>query len=188
MIPYTTGKMRTFLATATAGLALAGCESANDKKAVETSESKISAAVIPETQAECLKLKSATQEEIMVCMRSVTERDKLKMESEIATKSQILETEKATGKELDTTTEVLSKLANIAEAETAEAEVDLDDDFDDLFAAESDEIQAEIAEINDQIAADKAEIAEIDDQIAADKAEIAASLKRSAELLANKAK
>ena len=181
MIPYTTGKMRTFLATATAGLALAGCESANDKKAVETSESKISAAVIPETQAECLKLKSATQEEIMVCMRSVTERDKLKMESEIATKSQILETEKATGKELDTTTEVLSKLANIAEAETAEAEVDLDDDFDDLFAAESDEIQAEIAEINDQIA-------EIDDQIAADKAEIAASLKRSAELLANKAK
>jgi len=112
------GKLRTLLATAAGGLALAGCVDASEanEKAADTAEFTKLAAVIPETQAECLKLKSATQEEIMICMRSVTERDKLRMDAEIAALDAGLEKDAETiavqdteAKELDTTYKGLIK-------------------------------------------------------------------------------
>lgn len=69
------GKIRTLLATAAGGLALAGCEAgATDKKTPETAEFTKLAAVVEttvRTQAECRALVGATKEEKLTCMREV---------------------------------------------------------------------------------------------------------------------
>lgn len=123
------GKFRTTVMSAMAGLALAGCNEARANENTQAEVQKVVSAVIPETQAECLKLQSATQEEIMTCMRAVTERDKLRMDAEIAALDTGLkqdaetiakvdtdtETEKAEGEKLDTTIEGLSKVVELQE-------------------------------------------------------------------------
>ena len=83
--PLNMGKLRQGVMAVAEGLALAGCSEANAEGNDNTAEvQKVAAVGIPDTQAECLKLQSATQAEIMACMNAVTERDQLRMDAEIA--------------------------------------------------------------------------------------------------------
>ena len=85
MTPYMTGKMRTLLATAAAGLALAGCEAvATDKKSPETSKFGNTETVKKATAAKALTLldclKMENQPEKSACKLEV----KAQREAEIA--------------------------------------------------------------------------------------------------------
>lgn len=99
------GKLRTLLATAAGGLALAGCADAGaeDKNAPQTTTAELTsmAAVVEvkvRTQAECRALVGATKAEKLTCMREA----KAARQAEIAALDTKIE-------EGNTTNEVLSK-------------------------------------------------------------------------------
>jgi len=85
MIPLMTGKIRSLLATAAAGLALAGCEAgASDKKSAETAEFTKLAAIVEATKVtreQCIAL-MPDKAEVKVCMLKLSEQRK----AEIAAK------------------------------------------------------------------------------------------------------
>lgn len=96
------GKLRTLLATAAGGLALAGCADAGaeDKKAPETAEFTKLAAVVETTRVtreKCIAL-MPDKPEVKACMMKLSAQNK----AEIAAKTEELA-------KIDTTTEVLSK-------------------------------------------------------------------------------
>ena len=101
MTPYMTGKMRTLLATAAAGLALAGCEAgATDKKIPEKAEFTKLAAVVETTKvtmAECVAL-MPDEDKTKACVAKL----EAQQDAEIAALDEKIE-------EGNTTNEVLSK-------------------------------------------------------------------------------
>jgi len=103
------GKLRTLLATAAGGLALAGCEAgATDKKAPETAEFTKLAAVVEAakvTREQCIAL-MPDKAEVKVCMLKLSEQRK----AEIAAKRDNLTN-------LKQEEEVLSKLNEVARVE-----------------------------------------------------------------------
>jgi hypothetical protein len=107
------GKLRTLLATAAGGLALAGCEASADNSKDTTNEAvRVASMNVIEqakTQADCLKLGLETNEKIMVCMRDVTARESAARQAEIAAKTEVLETEKEANDQRRTTNVVLSE-------------------------------------------------------------------------------
>ena len=111
------GKLRSLLATAAGGLALAGCEAgANEKsKDPETAEFTKLATIVETTKVtreQCIAL-MPNKEEVKACMLKLGEQKK----NEIAALDKSIESEKALGQELDTTNEVLSKLNEVAREE-----------------------------------------------------------------------
>jgi len=103
------GKIRTLLATAASGLALAGCEAgATDKKAPEIAEFTKLAAVVEATKVtreQCIAL-MPDKAEVKVCMLKLSEQRK----AEIAAKKDNLAN-------LKQEEEVLSKLNQVAREE-----------------------------------------------------------------------
>jgi len=103
MIPEMTGKIRSLLATAAAGLALAGCEAvATDKKSPETSKFRNTETVKKATAAKALTLldclKMENQSEKSACKLEV----KAQREAEIAARTERVEQKSSENATLDT--------------------------------------------------------------------------------------
>ena len=109
MTPYMTGKMRTLLATAAAGLALAGCEAgATDKKIPEKAEFTKLAAVVETTKvtmAECVAL-MPDEDKTKACVAKL----EAQQDAEIAAKKNTLAN-------LKQKEEVLTRLNEVAREE-----------------------------------------------------------------------
>ncbi|PCI77821.1 MAG: hypothetical protein COB20_07120 [SAR86 cluster bacterium] len=115
--------IKTLLATAVGGLALAGCEASADTKNKPEATQVASMRVIDQakTQADCLKLGLETNEKIMVCMRDVTARESAVRQAEIAAKTdqragnaETIAGQEQEAEQLDTTIKVLSEVRDEA--------------------------------------------------------------------------